>query len=78
MLKQLGLSSFFKSTQQPQVDSDSSFSEDSGTDKEREQTQWTRVKSIQSMRTINIQLFDLNKDLASDSVKNQARQHLNN
>ena len=59
------------------MDSDSSFSEDSGTDKEREQTQWTRVKSIQSMRTINIQLFDLNKDLAADSVKNQARQHLN-
>ena len=29
------------------------------------------------MRTINIQLFDLNKDLAADSVKNQARQHLN-
>ena len=78
MLKQLGLSSFFKSNQQPQVDSDSSFSEDSGTDKEREQTQWTRVKSIHSMRTINIQLFDLNKDLAADSVKNQARQHLNN
>ena len=49
MLKQLGLGSFFKSTQQPQVDSDSSFSEDSGTDKEREQTQWTRVKSIHAM-----------------------------
>ena len=78
MLKQLGLGSFFKSNQQPQVDSDSSFSEDSGSEREREQTQWTRVKSIQSMRTINIQLFDLNKDLAADSVKNQARQHLNN
>ena len=36
MLKQLGLSSFFKSNQQLQVDSDSSFSEDSGSERERE------------------------------------------
>ena len=49
MLKQLGLGSFFKSTQSPKVDSDSSFSEDSGSEREREQTQWTRVKSIHSM-----------------------------
>ena len=78
MLRQLGIGNFFKSTQSPKVDSDSSYSEDSGTDRDREQTEWTRVKAVHSMRTINIQLFDLNKDLAADSVKNQARGHLSN
>ena len=70
MSKQTGLLSFFRKSNTPEVDSCSSYSDDSESDKQRDNTKWTRVLSVHGMKTNNIFLYDLKLDSNSDNVKN--------
>ena len=76
MFKQTGLLSYFQWQQKPPSHGSPSDSEDSMSEQPREKQEWTRVKAVHSMKTVNIQLFDLHADASADVVKNQARQHL--
>jgi hypothetical protein len=76
MFKQTGLLSYFQWQQKPPSSGNPSDSEDSMSEQPREKQEWTRVKAVHSMKTVNIQLYDLHADANSDVVKNQARQHL--
>ena len=78
MSKQTGLFSFFRKSKTPEVDSCSSYSDDSESDKQKENLKWTRVLSVHGMKTNNIVLYDLKLDSNTDNVKNQARGHMQN
>ena len=78
MSKQTGLFSYFRKSKTPEVDSCSSYSDDSESDKQKDNAKWTRVLSVHGMKTNNIFLYDLKLDSNSDNVKNQVRGHMQN
>ena len=55
---------------------DSVYSEGDESDGLKDLSEWTRVKAIHSMKTTNIQLFDLRKDVQADNIGNQVKGHL--
>ena len=68
--------SFFKKSAPQSDDEVSVYSEGDESDDQKDLSEWTRVKAIHSMKTTNIQLFDLRKDVQVDSVGNQIKGHL--
>lgn len=68
--------SYFKKSAPISDDEDSVYSEGDESDDHKDLSEWTRVKAIHSMKTTNIQLFDLRKDIMADNIGNQVKGHL--
>ena len=62
-MQQPKILSFFKKSAPQSDDEVSVYSEGDESDDQKDLCEWTRVKAIHSMKTTNIQLFDLRKDV---------------
>ena len=75
-MQQTKIMSYFRKSA-PDSDSEVSvYSEGDESDNQPDLSEWTRVKAVHSMKTTNIQLFDLRKDVQADGVANQVKGHL--
>jgi hypothetical protein len=75
-MKQTIISTFFKAKKQDSSSDDSEPSQDGAPQQNPTKSAWTRVKSLQMMKTPGIQLYDLDKDIQQDLVLAQARGHI--
>ena len=57
-------------------DSDDLYSESEDLRKPEQASQWTRVKSVTAMKSLAVQLFDLEKDISSDVATTTAQSHI--
>ena len=62
-MQQPKILSYFKKSAPNSDDEVSVYSEGDESDAQKDLSEWTRVKAIHSMKTTNIQLFDLRKDV---------------
>lgn len=76
MMKQGKIPSTWITKAEDPSDSDDLYSESEDLRRPELASQWTRVKAVASMKSFNLQLFDLEKDIQSDLSTTQARQHI--
>ena len=76
MMKQGKIPSTWITTRADPSDSDDLYSESEDLREPELASQWTRVKSVVAMKSLAVQLFDIEKDIQSDLTTTRARQHI--